>query len=107
MKGISTEMVVLILMVLIGVALLYFAWTGGFLPFHAGISESDCYTRMLSACSSARIADTWSDVANTAGKCSAYFSGLTNCGSCARNEDPQTTCKACCEQDVPKWTPKR
>jgi hypothetical protein len=109
MKGISTEMVVLILMVLIGIALLYFAWTGGFLPFGAGVSESDCYTKMLSACSGAQVSGDWAKIGGSgsvAQKCSLYFKGLNNCEKCASNPD-DTVCQACCQQDLPKWTPKR
>jgi hypothetical protein len=106
MKGISTEMVVLILMVLIGIALLYFAWTGGFLPFGAGISESDCYTKMLSACSSAQVKGDWDEVSGVAKKCSSYFVSkkLDNCKDCAG--PAKSNCQQCCQQDLPTWTPK-
>jgi hypothetical protein len=106
-KGaISYEMVALIIIAIVAAALLYFGFVKGYIPLGVGISEAQCQTDLIKACSDASGTGDWSVVQSKVTQCWGFIAKLpvsTNCESCKTNGD-DASCQACCQQDLTAWT---
>jgi hypothetical protein len=106
MKGISKEVVILIVIIVLAFALLYFAWIKGLLPFSVGITEAECHTDIMKECSDMRITNDVSRLQTVLNKCWGYVVKLpsySNCESCKKSGG-MDSCSACCAQDLVGWT---
>jgi hypothetical protein len=113
MKGVPKETVILIAIILLVFALLYFAWTKGLLPFGLGITEAECHTEVMRECSEFQSRQDTNRLSTTLKKCWGYIAKLPtvnpkgDCVSCKDN--PGTTeapsyCSNCCAQELAGWT---
>jgi len=108
MKGISTQMVILIGIIVLVVVLLYFAWIKGFFPFVVSITESECHTEVMKECSYLSARGGPQELQAVLKKCWGYISKLPstgNCKSCKDTNDEKTMmfCSDCCAQDLVGW----
>jgi len=115
MKGISKEMVILIAIVVLVVALLYFAWIKGLLPFSIGVTEAECHAKIMDECSKvpdrlAGGANNLQELSNLLKVCWGFVSKQpnagpgSNCDSCKTDGTNVKACQLCCAQDLAGWT---
>jgi hypothetical protein len=107
MKGVSTEIVLLIAIVIIVAALLFYAWSKGFLPFGVGVTEAECHTDIMKECSDMRISGDTSRLKAALNRCWGYITKLpsySNCNDCRAAGGTMDKCSDCCAKDLAGWT---
>lgn len=101
MKGdSSTTIIAIIIAVIIGVFILYLAWSRGMLPFSVAVSESQCKAYLTSQCQrAAEVGWDPSVFSQSLLGCKQYVSDSGLLEDCLQNKN-KVSCEKMCEEFI-------